>query len=145
MTFPQNISFLLVVSKNTISTLTFFFNLQLAVSAEPIDLSSLNSNPEFHLEDAYATTEGSRALAFSLILRRRPGPHLLRQVLPTFLVSGLSALCFLIPPASAERVTLAVGCLLALLLVFVAAGGGPKSNSAQLPLLGKYLTFSNFR
>ena len=111
------------------------------MSADPIDLSSLHPNPEFHLEDALGISEGGRALSFSLVLRRRPGPHLLRQVLPTFLVSGLSALCFLIPPASAERVTLAIGCLLALLLVFVAAGGGPKTNSAQLPLLGNYMNF----
>ncbi|KFM80012.1 Ligand-gated ion channel 4, partial [Stegodyphus mimosarum] len=110
----------------------------MSLMAESVDLSSFQANSEFHLEDALATTEGGKALAFSLILRRRPGPHLLRQVLPCCLVSTLAALTFLVPPSSAERVTLAIGCLLSLLLVSVAGGGAPRTPTPQIPLLSIY-------
>ncbi|GFR12661.1 neuronal acetylcholine receptor subunit alpha-10 [Trichonephila clavata] len=109
---------------------------QVTLTAERVDLSNFHPNPEFHLEDVLLSPGGGRALAFSLIVRRRPGPPLLRHVLPCFVVTALAALTFLVPPASGERVTLAVGCLLALLLVSVATGGGPRASAPQLPLLG---------
>ncbi|GFX38105.1 ligand-gated ion channel 4 [Trichonephila clavipes] len=111
---------------------------QVTLTAERVDLSNFHPNPEFHLEDVLLSPGGGRALAFSLIVRRRPGPPLLRHVLPCFVVTALAALTFLVPPASGERVTLAVGCLLALLLVSVATGGGPRASAPQLPLLGVY-------
>ncbi|GIY04836.1 neuronal acetylcholine receptor subunit alpha-10 [Caerostris darwini] len=112
---------------------------QVTLSGERADLSGFHPNPEFHLEDVLLSPGGGgRALAFSLIVRRRPGPPLLRHVLPCFVVTGLAALAFLVPPTSGERVTLALGCLLALLLVSVATGGGPRASAPQLPLLGVY-------
>ncbi|GBO04954.1 hypothetical protein AVEN_267532-1 [Araneus ventricosus] len=109
---------------------------QVTLSAERADLSNFHPNPEFHLEDVLLSPGGGKALAFSMIVRRRPGPPLLRHVLPCFLVTGLAALTFLVPPTSGERVSLAIGCLLALLLVSVATGGGPRASAPQLPLLG---------
>ncbi|CAL1292368.1 unnamed protein product [Larinioides sclopetarius] len=111
---------------------------QVTLSAEQADLSNFHPNPDFHLEDVLLTPGGGKALAFSMIVRRRSGPLLLRHVLPCFLVTGLAALTFLVPPSSGERVTLAIGCLLALLLVSVATGGGPRTTTPQIPLLGVY-------
>ncbi|XP_015919784.1 neuronal acetylcholine receptor subunit alpha-10-like [Parasteatoda tepidariorum] len=111
---------------------------QVTLTAEPTDLSNYHPNPEFYLEDVLVSPGSGKALAFSLVLRRRPGPHLLRQVLPCFLITGLAALTFLVPASSAERVTLAMGCFLSLLLISVATGGGPKAPAPQLPLLGVY-------
>ncbi|KAG8195623.1 hypothetical protein JTE90_017917 [Oedothorax gibbosus] len=115
---------------------------QVTLAADHADLSTYHPNPEFHLEDillnAGSAINSQEALSFTMVLRRRPGPHLLRHVLPCFLVTGLAALAFLVPPQSSERLTLAVGCMLALLLVNVATGGGPGVSAPQLPLLGAY-------
>ena len=93
-------------------------------------------NARSEIEDLGEEGQYSTA-TFEIYLRRRPRFIVLNVIVPCFLMTFLSALVFVIPPAAGEKVTYSMSVLLAFTVFLLIVSTSMPRTSVYMPLIGK--------
>ena len=87
-----------------------------------------------------AVTFTSVEVQFFIALKRKPFLYILNIIIPTVVLALLSALTFIVPTDSGEKLSMSVSLLLAFSVFMLILSDSTPQTSDNPPILGKYIT-----
>lgn len=121
--------------------------LQYLPSAELIDMTFLEANGEWVISskkwsDSSYFFDDITLLRWRIILKRKSQFYIINIIVPLVILSFLNVLCYLVPDASGEKMTLSISMFLSYIVFLTLISDSMPTSSDQISILGVTLIFN---